>query len=303
MRTRQSAPRWLWLVLLATLAPSPAGADALAERGRYVYLAGGCENCHTDRENKGPVLAGGRRLVTDFGTFYGPNITPDVTHGIGRWSEEDFIRSMRRGVGPRGQHYYPVFPYTAYTLLSDEDLRALWAYLRTVPAVAQPNKPHELPWYLRWRALILVWKWLYFRPGPFQNDPARSPAWNRGAYLALAAAHCGECHTPRNRLGALRKRLHFAGNPRGPEGVVVPNITPDRTTGIGRWREHDLVYYLDTGMTPDGDFAGDLMAEVIDHGLRYLTREDRQAIAAYVLSLPAIEHAVRRPRERKRTEF
>jgi mono/diheme cytochrome c family protein len=303
MGSHLSLGRGAGFALLAALALPAPGAETPAERGRYVYLAAGCENCHTDRDNRGPPLAGGRKLVTDFGTFYGPNITPDETHGIGRWSEADFIRAMRRGVGPKGQHYYPVFPYAAYTLLDDEDLRALWAYLRTVPAVAQANAPHELPWYLRWRRTVSVWSWLYFRPGPFRPDPARAEAWNRGAYLALAAGHCGECHTPRDRLGGLREDLHFAGNRSGPDGAVVPNITPHRATGIGRWRERDIVYYLETGMTPDGDFAGDAMAEIIDHGLRHLTLQDRAAVAAYLLTLPAIDHAVREAKPRRRGEF
>jgi mono/diheme cytochrome c family protein len=302
---------WLALATAALAAPAvaqslaaAAGADpaaALVARGRYLYHAAGCENCHTDRRHKGAPLAGGRRLATPFGVFYAPNITPDPEHGIGRWREEDFLRALREGISPRGEHYYPVFPYTSYTRMTDEDLRALWAYLRGVPPVAQPNRPHELPWYLGFRPLIAVWKWLYFTPGPWRPDPTRPPVWNRGAYLVEAVGHCGECHTPRNFLGGLRSDLHLAGTASGPEGGVVPNITPDRATGIGRWRRAELAYYFETGMTPDGDFAGDQMAEVIEYGLSRLSQEDRLAMADYLLSLPPIAHAVRKPKKKKDT--
>jgi len=295
--------------LAAVLAIPGAAAAAepdLIARGEYLYRAAGCSNCHTDRDAKGAELAGGAALTTPFGVFYAPNITPDREHGIGSWSDEDFVRAMREGVSPRGSHYYPAFPYTSYTKLTDEDLRALKAYLFTLPPVAQPDRPHELPWYVRLRPLLYFWKWLYFEPGPYRPDPQRSAAWNRGAYLANAVAHCGECHTPRDRFGGLDPARRFAGTTDGPDGAVVPNITPDRKTGIGRWSERDIAYYLETGMTPDGDFAGDVMADVIDNGLRHLTDEDRRAIATYLKSLPPIEHAVRKPKKgekKKRDEF
>jgi mono/diheme cytochrome c family protein len=259
----------------------------------------GCENCHTDREAKGQPLAGGRRLKTPLGIFVAPNITPDPDTGIGRWSEAQFDRALREGVSPAGEHYYPAFPYAAYTRLSDEDVRALYAYLRTLPAVRRANEPHELPWYLRWRPLLAVWKWLYFEPGRYRRQPQHSAAWNRGAYLVQAAAHCGECHTPRNLLGGFKAGFYLAGTREGPEDSVIPNITPDRKTGIGRWRRSELIQYLENGMTPDGDFAGDLMAEFIDNGLRYLTSPDREAIAEYVLSVPPVEHAVKKEKKKK----
>lgn len=295
-------------LLAAALAPATAlAADpGLVARGEYVYRASGCTNCHTDRKAKGPELAGGAALETPFGTFYAPNITPDRTYGIGAWSDEDFRRALREGVSPAGSHYYPSFPYTSYTRLADEDIRALKAYLFTLPPVARPSRPHELPWYARLRPLLYFWKWRYFEPGPYRPDPRQSVQWNRGAYLATAAAHCGECHTPRDRFGGLDARRYYAGTTAGPEGAVVPNITPDRRTGIGRWSERDLAYYLETGMTPDGDFAGDVMADVIDNGLRHLTRDDLRAIAVYVKSLPAIEHAVSKRKKdepRKRDDF
>lgn len=296
-----------WALAASLLASTSAyAADDLLRRGEYIYRLSGCENCHTDRDTKGARLAGGRKLATPLGTFYAPNITPDKEHGIGRWTDADFVRALREGVGPTGAHYYPSFPYTAYTRLTDEDLRALKAYLFAQPSVAQPNRPHELPWYLRFRPLLTGWKWLYFTPGPYQAKAGESVAWNRGAYLATAAAHCGECHTPRNALGGLKPELQFAGTREGPDDGVVPNITPDRKTGIGRWSESDLIQYLENGMTPDGDFAGGLMAEMIDNGLKYLTREDRAALAQYVRAVSSIENMVRKEKkkgQKKKDDF
>lgn len=273
-----------------------AGADAAIDRGAYLYRAAGCGSCHTDRENNGLENAGGVVVQTPFGKFYAPNITPDPVHGIGKWSEADFIKALRDGVNPAGQHYYPAFPYSSYTRLTDDDLRVLWAYLRSRPAVAQPNRPHEVAWIARMRSAIGWWKQRYFSPGPFMPDPARSAKVNRGAYLAEAAAHCAECHSPRDRFGGIVPSLRYAGTGDGPEGGVVPNITPDKKTGLGRWRESEIAYYLETGLTPDGDSAGDLMAEVIDNGLSELTKDDLAAIAAFLKSLAPIEHAVRKPK-------
>lgn len=285
--------------LLAMFAPLAciAADDTLIRQGAYIYRAGGCAGCHTDEKGKGGENAGGRAIESPFGTFYAPNITPDREHGIGKWSEADFMRSLRDGIAPNGHHYYPAFPYTSYTRLYDDDVRALWAYLRSRPAVARPNTPHELVWYAN-RTAVRGWKALYFEPGRFTPDPARSERVNRGAYLATAAAHCEECHTPRDHFGGLKKNLQYAGTRDGPDGGVVPNITPDKRTGIGRWNESDLAYYLETGLTPDGDSAGDLMAEVIDNGLQYLTKDDLRSIAAFIFSLPPIEHQVSKPREK-----
>lgn len=281
----------------ALLAPplliAPAFAQTPAEtlkHGEYVFKVAGCETCHTDEDNKGAPLAGGRALKTPFGVFYTPNITPDNTHGIGRWSEADFLRALREGVSPRGAQYFPAFPYTSYTGMSDSDARALWAYLKTRPAVAQANKPHDLKWYVL-RPLMRVWKWLYFEPKRF-TPAGKDARIDRGAYIAEALAHCGECHTPRKRLGAMNKDLWLAGNPDGPDGDSIPNITPDKKTGIGRWTRSDLLEYLDSGMTPDGDLAGGAMADVVKHSLRPLTDTDRAALVAYLRALPPIERVV-----------
>lgn len=284
-----------WLALFGLLLAGQAwAADQVA--GEYLFRAAGCEACHTDSEHGGARLAGGRRLATPLGVFYSPNITPDPGTGIGRWREVDFRRALREGRGPDGRHYYPSFPYAAYTQLSDADIGALWAYLKAVPPVRQVNRPHALPWYLGFRPALAVWRALYFRPGAMPPDAVRDAAWNRGAYLVRAAGHCGECHTPRNRLGGFRIGLYLAGDKAGAEGGLVPNITPDKATGIGRWSRGELVDYLKTGMRPDGDAAGGLMAEVIDNGLRHLSQQDIEAMASYLQSVPPVAHAVRQPK-------
>ena len=277
--------------------------SARIEHGEYIFRAAGCAGCHTDVDNDGAFLAGGRALETEFGTFYTSNITPHPDHGIGRWSNEDFIRALTEGISPEGKHYYPTFPYTSYTKMHRQDILDLWAYLRTVPAVAQSNQFHELSWYLNSRYINLLWKLVYFDAGEHEPRADRSDQWNRGSYLSQALSHCSECHTPRGILGALDQEWLNAGVKNGPEGEVIPNITPDRKTGIGRWNEDDLAYFLETGATPDGDYTANLMAEVIDEGLRYLNREDLHAIAHYILSLPPLEHAVKRQNKKRRGEF
>ena len=278
----------------APVGAAPAdGGDAVA-RGEYVFRAGGCYSCHTDVDGGGAPLAGGRGLATPLGTFYTPNITPHPEHGIGLWTEQDFVRAMSEGLGPDGSPYYPSFPYTTYTRMRPADLRDLWAYLRSVAPAATPNRSHDLPWVLSNRAVTWGWRWRYFTPGAWTENPARDAAWNRGAYLAEAMAHCGECHTPRDRLGGLDEQRKYAGTAEGPEGGAVPNITPDRETGIGRWRADDVAYLLASGATPSGDYTGGLMAEVVEHGTRHLTEEDRLAIGRYVLSLPAVHNPVSR---------
>ncbi len=275
--------------LMAAAAISPpaqgAAAEDRVEQGRYLFHAALCAVCHTAEDGK--LLAGGRPILTPFGTFYTPNITPDPEHGIGRWSDDDFARALGQGVSPAGEHYYPAFPYTAYTRLTREDALAIKAHLNTVEPVSQPNRPHELAWFASFRWPLAVWKWLYFRPGEYVPDPGLDAQWNRGAYLARAAGHCAECHTPRNLLGALRDNRLYAGAVDGPEGKRTPNITPDKT-GIGGWTPKMLSFYLEIGMTPDGDFAGSLMADVIDQGTSKLTPEDRSAITTYILSLPPL---------------
>ena len=292
-----------WTVLLLALGSVVEAADAdLARRGEYILRAAGCVACHTDAENEGAFLAGGRAFETPFGTFYSPNITADSEHGIGRWTEADFVRALSKGVAPDGSDYYPVFPYTSYTRMRGRDMRALWAYLTTVEPVDKPNRPHQLPWYMQWRLVNWGWKMLNFKPGPFRARPQRGTALSRGGYLAEALGHCGECHTPRNSLGASVEEMRYAGTREGPDGESVPNITPDRGTGIGRWSADDLDYFLETGGTPDGDYTGSLMAEVIDESLSYLTAMDREALVIYLRALEPIEQHIGQAEKKARRE-
>jgi mono/diheme cytochrome c family protein len=263
-----------------------AAADAVS-RGAYLANAAGCEDCHTDREHGGQPYAGGRALATPFGTFYSPNITPDPETGIGRWSDEEFLRALRDGVRPDGANYFPVFPYPSFTKITDADVRAIKAYLLSLPAVRQANRAHDVPFPISWRFLQYGWKLLFFTPGPFRPAPERSEAYNRGAYLVTALAHCGECHTPRNWFGATEPDRFLAGNPNGPDGKSVPNITPDPQTGIGSWSEEDITTLLKTGQTPEFDFVGGAMGEVVRNTSR-LDDADRRAIAVYLKSLPPI---------------
>lgn len=273
------------LLAAPSAAAEPAADEAPVARGEMLFHAGLCGVCHT--ADDGEPLAGGRPIESPYGTFYSTNITPDVEQGIGGWSDEDFVRALREGVAPDGRHYYPAFPYTSFTRLTADDMLALKAYLDSREPVAQPNRDHDLVWYASWRWPLGLWKWLYFEPGAFEPDPERSESWNRGAYLAEAATHCAECHSPRGLLGAIQEDARYTGAEAGVEGGGTPDITPNKQDGIGGWTADMLVFYLDVGMDPDGDFAGGIMARVIDRGTARLSAADRAAIAEYILSLPA----------------
>lgn len=283
------------VALLISGNPGRAQDAGAVQRGEYLFNVAGCAGCHTtvQGQQRGPLAAGGRPLATPFGTFYGPNITSDPAHGIGRWSEADFIRALRDGVRPDGAHYFPAFPFTSFTRMTDADMRSLFAYVRTIPAVAQPSRPHDVSFPFNIRFLQFFWKLIFFTRGPFQADPARSAEINRGAYLAEALSHCQECHTPRNFLGGLRGSMAYAGTRDGPEGGRVPNVTPDRATGIGGWAAGDLEEFLASGLTPDGDSAGGAMGEVISSSTGRMTAEDRRALVAYMRSLRPVENNLR----------
>ena len=272
------------LVLLLGTAIASASAQGDAKRGQYMAKAAGCLGCHTEDKKDATPFAGGRALKTDFGTFFGPNITPDPQAGIGRWTEADFIRAMRQGVRPDGAHYYPAFPYPSFTRISDGDLRDFWAFLRMLTPNGQASQAHNLRFPFGWRFLITIWKWLFFTPGPFAADSESSQVVNRGAYLVQALGHCGECHTPRNFLGGLPKNRFLAGG-KGPDGKRVPNLTPTR---LKKWDDPDLKGFLTTGMTPEGDVPAESMGEVIRNTTSQLTAEDLAALITYLRSLPPL---------------
>jgi mono/diheme cytochrome c family protein len=275
----------------------PAAQAADVENGRYIFYAGGCASCHAapasdkcdDPKYSDPLkLTGGRCLKTAFGTFYVPNITPDKTSGIGGWSDADFINALTRGVSPSGKQYYPAFPYTSYQRMTRKDLLDLKAFLDTVPPVPSnvPETSLRFPYNMRFG--MRFWKWLYLDGKTFTPDPSKSARVNRGAYLVEGPGHCGECHTPRSWTGAWKRSMWLAGGP-NPDGKGnIPNITPHKT-GIGSWSEKDIAYALETGFTPEGDVMGGSMTKVQEK-MAKLTAEDREAIAAYLKSVPPVDH-------------
>jgi mono/diheme cytochrome c family protein len=275
-------PLWACALALALgTAVTCASAQGDSRRGQYLSKAAGCVGCHTEEKKDAVTYAGGRALKTPFGTFYGPNITPHLQAGIGRWTEADFIRAMRTGERPDGAHYFPAFPYSSFTKITDSDLRDLWAFLRTLPPSSRANQAHDLRPPFGLRILVANWKKLFFTPGPLASDSRRSPVLNRGAYLVEALGHCGECHTPRNVLGGPKRDRVLAGG-KGPDGKGVPNLTP---TGLKNWSDAELKDFLLTGLTPDNDAADEAMGEVVRNTTSQLTPEDLAAMIAYLRAL------------------
>jgi mono/diheme cytochrome c family protein len=252
--------------------------------GRTMFLIGGCSSCHAvPKQDDATRLGGGLALPTAFGTFHVPNISSDAKDGIGGWSEVQFIAAMRYGVSPSGQHLYPAFPYTSYHTMRTEDLRDLFAYLKTLPAVSGAVRDHALTFPFSIRRTVGLWKLLFFDEAQFRPDPGQSAQWNRGAYLVNAPGHCGECHSPRNILGAVISGRRFSGgrNPTGQGGV--PDITQGK---LHDWKVEDFAEVLDSGMTPDADRVGGAMVEVVAN-TRQLSAADREAMAVYLKSLGA----------------
>lgn len=275
-----------WLTAPTALAlPAPARGPDLAN-GQELFNAGGCSSCHAVPNQPDRLrLGGGLALGSPFGTFYAPNISPDATDGIGRWSEADFVNAVMRGISPESTHYFPAFPYTSYHIAKVDDVRDLFAYLKTLPPVSGRVRDHDLPFPFNVRRNVGIWKLLFMDVRPFMPDATRSAQWNRGAYLVNGFGHCAECHSPRNALGGVIRGERFAGGP-NPEGEGwVPNITQK---GIGGWSEKDIADFLETGDMPEGDSASGAMRPVIKN-LAQLTPEDRAAMAAYLKSLPPID--------------
>ena len=272
----------------------PSGFVADAGRGERLFWTGGCASCHrsdqtdqTPANNTAVALGGRQRLKTPFGTFVMPNISSHPQDGIGAWSFEAFARAMREGVLPDGRHAFPAFPYASYQRISTDDLADLFAFLKSVPAVAGRPPDHELAFPFNLRRGIGLWKWLYLDGAPFTPSPEHSALWNRGAYLVNGPGHCAECHSPRSLAGGIIESRRFAGGP-SPEGGAgrVPNITP-HAEGLGRWSVEDIEEFLKTGFTPDFDSAGGSMAEVIKNTTQ-LSDDDRKAIATYLKALPPL---------------
>jgi mono/diheme cytochrome c family protein len=269
-----------WQPALPPIAPPPAASFAadLVLRGGVLAAAGNCMACHT--RSGGAPDAGGRPFPTKIGTFYSTNITPDPETGIGSWSEAAFQRALREGIARDGRLLFPVFPYDHFTKLTDPDIKALYAYVMTRPAVKAANPPNTVPFPLDVRALQAIWKAIYFKPGPYQPDPRRDAQWNRGAYLAEGLAACGACHTARNALGAER-----VGHPYGGALFDTWYATPlDVSPSPALWSEADLFAYLRTGESvPHGVALGPMRTVIKD--LAGLPDSDLHAIAAYFVGL------------------
>ncbi|WP_309084113.1 cytochrome c [Chelativorans sp.] len=258
-------------------------------RGERFFFAGGCASCHT-APGEGATelqLGGGGALETEFGTFIAPNISPDPENGIGAWSEADFANAMLRGVSPDGEHYYPAFPYTSYARMEPQDVIDLFAFIKTLPPVAERAPDHTLSFPFTLRRGLGLWKRLYMHPEPvIALDANASESVVRGRYLVEGPGHCGECHTPRDFVGGLKYDQWLAGGDAFEGEGRVPNITPGG--GIGSWSEGDIAYYLESGFTPDFDSVGGSMVPVQKNMAR-LPAEDREAIAAYLKAVPAVE--------------
>jgi mono/diheme cytochrome c family protein len=277
-----------WWLTIAAVVPSnllPAYTPNLAN-GLTIFNAGGCSSCHAvPKQPDRTSLGGGLAIPSPFGTFYAPNISPDPVDGIGRWTEAEFVSAVTKGTSPSGVHYFPAFPYTSYQHAKVEDVRDLFAYLKTLAPVSGKVRDHDVPFPFDIRRDIGIWKLLFMDGKPFMPDAARSVQWNRGGYLVNSLGHCAECHSPRNFLGGIIAAQRFAGGP-NPEGEGwVPNITQK---GLAEWSEKDIAYFLETGEMPDGDMAGGSMVRVI-RNTSQLSPEDRAAIAEYLKSLPPVD--------------
>jgi mono/diheme cytochrome c family protein len=278
----------IWVITKPRPAFSKDAAAALeggdAARGQLVFAAGDCASCHASPGQSDRLrLGGGLALASAYGTFRVPNISMDPADGIGRWRTVDLANALLSGVSPDHSHYYPSFPYSSFAKMRIDDVRDLMAYLRTLPAVSGKAPPHDLSPLFRIRRFVGFWKVLYFDRTPIQPDPARGDSWNRGRYLVESVAHCAECHSTRDLFGGIKPDTRFAGG-QDPEGVgYFPNITPTR---IGDWSEQQIAEVLNSGTTPTHGRVGSSMTDVVTN-TRMLPQSDRDAIAAYVKSLPA----------------
>ncbi len=277
---------WWLTAPAATINLTGAAYTPDLANGQTAFNAGGCASCHAVPGQPDRLkLGGGLALASPFGTFYVPNISPDPTDGIGRWTEAQFVNAVMRGVSPTGVHYFPAFPYTTYAHAKVADIRDLFAYLKTLAPVSGKVRDHDVPFPFDIRRNLGIWKLLFMDDKPFAPDAARSAQWNRGAYLVNSLGHCAECHSPRNFLGGIVSAQRFAGGP-DPDGKGwVPNITQK---GLAEWSDKDIAYFLQTGQKPDGDTIGGSMASVI-RNISQLSDSDRAAIAEYLKSLPPVE--------------
>lgn len=275
------------MVATSIWAADMPGNAAQIKRGEYLATAGDCTACHTaPGADKAAKFGGGYPLASPFGVIYGTNISSDKEFGIGNWTDDEFVRAVREGVGKEGQQLYPAMPYDSFTKMKREDVLAIKAYLISQPAVhsAGPQTDLSFPFNQRWG--IRVWKWFNFDKGELKNDPSKSADWNRGAYLVEALEHCGTCHTPRTLTMGMDTDKAFSGGDLG--SWVAFNITQDKNAGIGNWSQEELVTYLKTGFVAGKSSASGAMGEAIEHSLQHLSDSDLNAIATYIRAVPAV---------------
>ncbi len=256
---------------------------SLVERGRYLATAADCVACHT---SDGPDFAGGRLFLLPFGKLYSTNITPDAATGIGRYTDEQFIDAVRRGIRADGARLYPAMPFVAYQGMTNDDVLAIKAFLFSVPAQRSPARSDTLIFPFDQRPLLATWSWLFSRDRRFEPHADQSLEWNRGAYLVTTLAHCAECHTPRTPMQSVDHRREFGGAIQA--GWNAYNITSDRTAGLGDWRNEDFARYLEAGHADGVGGAAGPMREAYDLSLRHLDPADIAAIVAYVRTVPAV---------------
>lgn len=267
-----------------------APTDVKIERGRYLALAGNCASCHTSSD--AGFMAGGVAFETPFGKIFSTNITPDSETGIGQWTGEQFLDSMRYGIRPDGEHLYPAFPYTAFTKIVDEDIAALFVYLRSISPIRQATIENEMSFPFNQRSLMSFWNTLFFDSGVYESNTDESEIWNRGAYLVDGLAHCSACHSPRNFMGAEKSDSHLAGGTlidRVRDGSFHPWSAPNLTAAsdaLGAWPLDELSAYLKHGKNSFVDLFGP-MNEVVQNSTRFLSDADINAMAVYLKSLPA----------------
>ena len=276
-----------WMDAAGAGAASPA-APASAERGAYLVRVGNCMACHTARG--GVPWAGGRAIDTPFGTVYSSNLTPDPERGLGRWSADDFWRALHLGRSRDGHLLYPAFPYPNYTEVTRADADAMFAYLRTLPAVERTNTPHDLRWPYSTQLALAGWRALYFRPGVHREEPAHDAAWNRGAYLVRGLGHCAACHTARNALGASSDMMDLSGGVIPMQNWYAPSLASAREAGVQHWALPEIAALLRDGAARDATVLGP-MAEVVRASTRYLSEDDALAMATFLKALPAHEEA------------
>ena len=264
--------------------PEQLSKADLVSRGEYLTRAADCEACHTAKG--GEPYTGGLAFNLPFGTLYSPNITPDKETGIGNWTDADFLNAIHKGIAPDGTRLYPAFPYASYTLLTDNDALAIKAYLFSLAPVHRETPENTLAFPFNQRWLMRFWTLLYNSDERFRPNPSQTAEWNRGAYLAEALGHCGECHTPRNLMQALDNGKKFAGAVTA--GWRAYNITQDETSGFGSWSAETTAKFLAHGHVEGLGTASGPMGEAIDMSLRHMTPEDIKALVTYLKTVPPI---------------